>query len=101
MHIVLSNCHGEIFEAQKEMRKALDGEYFELTIKTTHKETNWTVSRIHTSDDGTKDHWVIVSTDMQVVTFGLNVIWKAKQTYNALNAAYYNEMLAECLNELG
>ena len=101
MHIVLSNCHGEIFEAKKEMRKALDGEYFELTIKTSHKETNWTVSRIHTSDDGTKDYWVIVSTNMQVVTFGMNVIWKAMRTYNELNNAYYNEMLAECLNELG
>ena len=101
MHIVLSNCHGEIFEAKKEMPKALDGEYFELTIKTSHKETNWTVSRIHTSDDGTNDYWVIVSNDMQVVTFGMNVIWKAMQTYNELNNAYYNEMCAECLNELG
>ena len=101
MHIVLSNCHGEIFEAKKDLRKALDGEYFELTIKTSHKETNWTVSRIHTSNDGTKDYWVIVSTDMQVVTFGMNVIWKAMRTYNELNNAYYNEMLVECLKELG
>lgn len=79
MAIVMDKCHGDVFEAKKAMRKALDGEYFELTLKSRHEEAHWCVSRIHTSDDGTRDYWVVVSEDMQIVTFGMNVIWKAKQ----------------------